>query len=47
MPPAKVAPETPIEIDDVAQWNQITDKGNVDMNIIDVYSEWCGPCMCE
>jgi hypothetical protein len=47
MPPPKVAPETPIEIEDVEQWNAITDKGNADLNVIDVYSEWCGPCMCE
>merc|ERR1719502_2520746 len=46
MPPAKVPPETPIEIEDVEQWMQITDKSNADMNIIDVYSEWCGPCKC-
>lgn len=31
----------------VPQWLAIVDKANVDMNIIDVYSEWCGPCMCE
>lgn len=47
MPPAKVVPETPNEIEDVDQWNAIVSKDNLDLNVVDVYAEWCGPCMCK
>ena len=29
---------------DQEQWEAITSKENLDINIIDVYAEWCGPC---
>ena len=29
---------------DQEQWDAITSKENLDINIIDVYAEWCGPC---
>ena len=47
MPPAKKDPEKPQEIEDVDQWNAIVSKDNLDLNVVDVYAEWCGPCMCE
>ena len=35
------------EIEDMDTWNAVVKKGNEDLNIIDVYAKWCGPCMCE
>lgn len=35
------------EIEDVETWNAVVTKDNENLNIIDVYAKWCGPCMCE
>ena len=35
-------PEKPVEIEDADAWNAVVSKGNKDLNVIDVYAEWCG-----
>lgn len=35
------------EIEDMDTWNAVVKKDNENLNIIDVYAKWCGPCMCE
>ena len=43
----KGEPERPIEITTQEQWLELTEgKGNHDMNVVDIYAEWCGPCVC-
>ena len=37
----------PVEIEDMDTWNALVQKSNEDINVIDVYAKWCGPCMCE
>ena len=34
-------PEKPVEIEDADAWNAVVSKGNKDLNVIDVYAEWC------
>ena len=46
MPPQEVRPEDPVEIEDKEQYDLITSNKSKDINVIDVYAEWCGPCRC-
>ena len=40
-------PEKPVEIEDADAWNAVVSKGNKDLNVIDVYAEWCGPSLID
>ena len=37
-------PHEPVEIEDLAHWNAIL--ATKDINVIDIYAEWCGSCAC-
>lgn len=43
-------PEDPVEIENFEEWDAITNKANKglkgNLNVIDCYAQWCGPCKC-
>lgn len=44
MAPKKGEEDRPVEIESTEQWEAIV--ASPDLNVVDVYAEWCGPCMC-